>query len=260
MSGLFDLRGKVGLVTGANQGLGLGFATGMAKCGADVVIWGRRPQSNEEAAEQLRAHGVRVLAHAVDVTDERQVAEAIDAAVAELGRLDCVVANAGLSAVPAAFHEMTTQEYERILAAAQHGAFFTLREATRHMVARGEAGDPGGSLIACGSLSAIRGVPQRQHYAAAKGAVLAMVRGIAVEYGGSGIRANVVAAGYFDTAIGGRSAAHQAMMVQRMAGNPIPRAGEPGDLEGIAAYLMSDASRYHTGDLIVIDGGMAVSL
>ena len=260
MSGdLFSLAGKVGLVTGANQGLGLGFATGMAKCGADVVIWGRRAERNAQAAEQLRGHGVRVLAQTVDVTDEHQVAAGIDQAVAEMGRLDCVVANAGAAAVPEAFHMMTTEEYERVLAAAQHGAFFTLRAATRHMVARADAGDPGGSLIACGSLAAIRGIPQRQHYSAAKGAVLSMIRAIAVEYGGRGIRANVVAAGYFDTALGGRSAEHaQARAEQMRTRNPIPRAGTPADLEGITAYLMSDASAYHTGDLIVIDGGMSV--
>jgi NAD(P)-dependent dehydrogenase (short-subunit alcohol dehydrogenase family) len=259
--GLFDLSGKVGLVTGANQGLGLGFATGMAKAGADVVVWGRRPEANEAAARQLRAHGVRVSTRSVDVTDEQQVADGIDDAVAAMGRLDCVVANAGTAAVPEAFHRLTTAEYERQLAAAQHGAFFTLREATRHMVARADAGDPGGSLIACGSLTVLRGVPGREHYAAAKGAVLAMIRSIAVEYGGRGIRANMVAAGYFDTDIGGRDPALlKARAEQMRTRNPIPRAGTPADLEGITAYLMSDASAYHTGDLILIDGGMSVAL
>ncbi len=258
---LFSLRGKVGLVTGANQGLGLGFASGMAKCGADVVIWGRRAERNEEAAERLRAYGGRVLTQTVDVSDEAQVSAGMAEAVAKMGRLDCVVANAGVAAVPEAFHLMTTEEYERVLAAAQHGAFFTLREATRHMVARSDAGDPGGSLIACGSLAAIRGIPQRQHYSAAKGAVLAMIRAIAVEYGSHGIRANAVAAGYFDTALGGRSPEHaQARAEQMRTRNPIPRAGNPADLEGITAYLMSDASAYHTGDLIVIDGGMSVTV
>ncbi len=261
MSDLFDLHGKVGLVTGANQGLGLGFATGMAKCGADVVIWGRRAEANAAAAQQLRNYGGRVFTQTVDVSDEQQVVEGIDAAVAEMGRIDCIVANAGAAAVPEAFHLLKTEDYEEILAAAQHGSFFTLREATRHMVARADAGDPGGSLIACGSLAAIRGLPQRQHYAAAKGAVLAMIRSIAVEYGGRGIRANVVAAGYFDTALGGRDAAHLSARAEQMANrNPIPRAGTPADLEGITAYLMSDASAYHTGDLIVIDGGMSVGL
>ena len=252
---------RTALVTGANQGLGLGFATGMAKCGADVVIWGRREDRNQAAAEDLRRYGGRVFTQAVDVTDEGQVARGIDAAVAEMGRLDCVVANAGAAAVPDAFHNLATDEYHAVLAAAQHGAFFTLREATRHMVARAEAGDPGGSLIACGSLSAIRGIPQRQHYGAAKGAVLAMILAIAVEYGRLGIRANVVAAGYFDTALGGRSPEHQAVRNEEIRTRyPIPRAGAPADLEGITAYLMSDASSYHTGDVIVIDGGKSAAL
>ena len=128
------------------------------------------------------------------------------------------------------------------------------------MVARGDAGDPGGSLIACGSLAAIRGIPQRQHYSAAKGAVLSMIRAIAVEYGRqeSGQRGR---RRLFDTALGGRSPEHaQARAQQMRTRNPIPRAGTPADLEGITAYLMSDTSAYHTGDLIVIDGGMSVTV
>jgi NAD(P)-dependent dehydrogenase (short-subunit alcohol dehydrogenase family) len=257
---LFDLTGKVGLVTGANQGLGLGFATGMAKAGADVVIWGRRAERNEVAAAELRSYGGRVLAQTVDVTNEQRVIDGIDAAVAEMGRLDCVVVNAGLGAVPRPFHEISAAEYLLQLETAQHGAFFTLREATRHMVQRADAGDAGGSLIACSSLSVLLGIRERAAYAAARGAVLAMVRSIAVEYGGRGIRANLVAAGYFDTALGGRDPAHaKARAEQLRTRNPIPRAGTPADLEGITAYLMSDASAYHTGDLIRIDGGMAVT-
>jgi len=260
MTGIFDLAGKVGLVTGGNQGLGLGFASGMAKCGADVVLWGRRSSKNAEAAEQLRAHGVRVLTQEVDVSDEHEVVEAMAQAVAEMGRIDCVVANAGVNSHPDSFHEMSARMYHDLLAVSQHGAFHTLREGVRHMKERADAGDPGGSLIACGSLMAIRGASRLQHYAAAKGALLAMVRGIAVEYGRYGVRANMVAPGYFETELTRSSHVDPAKGRKLGARYPIPRVGDPADLEGITAYLMSDASSYHTGDLIVIDGGLSVGL
>jgi NAD(P)-dependent dehydrogenase (short-subunit alcohol dehydrogenase family) len=257
---LFDLSGKVGLVTGGNQGLGLGFATGMAKCGADVVIWGRREDRNAEAAAELRAYGVRVLTQEVDVRDEQAVREAMDTAATEMGRIDCVVANAGTNSHPPSFHEMPSEMYHDLLAVSQHGVFYTLREAVKHMKARADAGDPGGSLIACGSLMAIRGAATLEHYGAAKAAALAMVRGIAVEYGRHGIRANMVAAGYFDTDLTRSTHVDPSRGKKLGSRYPIPRIGKPSDLEGITAYLMSDASSYHTGDLIVVDGGLSIGV
>jgi NAD(P)-dependent dehydrogenase (short-subunit alcohol dehydrogenase family) len=259
-SNLFDLSGKVGLVTGGNQGLGFGFATGIAKCGGDLVIWGRRPEKNEEAAEALRQYGVRVFTQSVDVSDEAQVARGMAAAVDEMGRVDCVVANAGISSTPPSFHEMPSEMYHELLAPSQHGVYYTLHEAVKHMVARAEAGDPGGSLIVCGSRTVTHGVRSKEHYAAAKGAALAMMRCIAVEYGAYGIRANMVSAGYFDTALKRDPAVVAARAEELKTRCPIPRAGRPSDLEGITAYLMSDAAQYHTGDLIQIDGGYGISM
>ena len=258
-SDLFDLSGKVGLVTGANSGLGFGFASGMAKCGADVVVWGRRADRNEQAAEQLRAMGAkRVHCQTVDVASEAQVVDGMQDAIAEMGRLDCVVANAGFSdLVP--FHEMTTERYTALLDVNQHGAFYTLREAVRHMKARSEAGDPGGSLILCGSLSNTRGVPTMAHYGAAKGAAAGMIRSIAAEYGHDGIRANVVAAGAFWTGMMEGVPQDAVPLTQVLEEkNPIPGWGRPDDVEGITAYLMSDSARFHTGDFIVVDGGQSV--
>jgi NAD(P)-dependent dehydrogenase (short-subunit alcohol dehydrogenase family) len=258
----FNLRGKVALVTGANSGLGLGFATGIAKAGGDVVIWGRRRARNEEAAEQLRGHGVRVLAQTVDVADESQVVNGVRAAVAEMGRLDCVIANAGISSHYPSFLDMPTAAYHELLAINLHGAVYTLREGVRHMVGRAEQGDPGGSLIACGSLTVVAGVPRIAHYAAAKGALMAVIRSLAVEYGRYGVRANMILPGRIETDLGvdrpdhERDSRRQAMRDR----NPIPRYGTPADLEGIAVYLMSDASAYHTGDLITVDGGLAITL
>ena len=258
-AGMFDLTGKTALVTGGNSGLGLAFATGIARCGGDIVIWGRSADRNEEAAEQLRSHGVRVRCQQVDVADEAQVVDGMAAAAREIGRLDCVIANAGSLTKPGAFHEMTTEQYDELLAVAQHGAFFTLREACRHMVDPDRAGEQGGSLIATGSLSVLQGFPRIQHYAAAKSAVMGMMRGIAVEYGDRGIRANMVAAGYFETTLGDIDEAGLRERHAKFRGKtPMARNGGLQDLEGIAAYLMSDAASFHTGDVIVIDGGLSM--
>ena len=258
---LFGLHGKVVLVTGANSGLGFGFASGIAKCGGDVVVWGRRSDKNEEAAERLRRMGARrVSCQSVDVSDETQVAEGINKAIEVMGRIDGVVVNAGtLSTSP--LHEMSTATYDEMLAVAQHGGFFTLRESLKHMVARANAGDPGGSLILCGSLSVFAGRKGLAHYGAAKGAMAAMMRSIAVEYGPIGIRANMVCPGMFSSDFLESQPEHVVEGVQRTMArhNPVPRIGIPEDLEAIAAYLMSDSSRYHTGDLIVIDGGRSIT-
>jgi NAD(P)-dependent dehydrogenase (short-subunit alcohol dehydrogenase family) len=248
----FDLSGKVALVTGANNGLGLGFATGIAKAGGDLIIWGRRPERNARAAEALRGHGVRVLAQDVDVSDEQRVDEAMAEAVTVFGRLDCVVVNAGIQSRQPSFAEMSTADYHELLAINLHGAIYTLRAAVRHMLERGE----GGSLILCGSLTVVAGVPRIQHYTAAKGALAAVMRSIAVEYGPHGIRANMVLPGRIATDLGGGTTGDQ----RRFSVIPIPRTGTPADCEGIIVYLMSDASAYHTGDTITVDGGLSVAL
>jgi NAD(P)-dependent dehydrogenase (short-subunit alcohol dehydrogenase family) len=258
----FDLSGKVGLVTGANSGLGLGFARGIAKAGGDVVIWGRRVRRNEEAARELSAYGVRVRAQTVDVSDERQVIAGFEEAVAEMGRLDCVIANAGIQSHYRSFLEMPTEAYHELLATNLHGAVYTLREAARHMVARAAAGDPGGSLIVCGSLTVVAGVPRIEHYAAAKGALMAVTRSMAVEFGPHGVRVNMVLPGRIESHLGEGTEdpdrdRRRRIMTER---NPIARYGTPEDLEGIVVYLMSDASAYHTGDLITVDGGLAITL
>jgi NAD(P)-dependent dehydrogenase (short-subunit alcohol dehydrogenase family) len=248
----FDLSGKVALVTGANAGIGLGYADAIARAGGDVVIWGRREDRNAEAAERLAAHGTRVLADSVDVIDEAAQVAGFERAIAELGRLDCVIANAGYAGVTPIV-DMTTDEYTAFNDVAQKGAFITLREGARHMVARAEAGDPGGSLIATGSLTNFEATPGTGHYAAAKGAVAGLIKTLAVELGRHEVRANLVCAGLIATDM--MAPVIEIMEKRMQQSNPIARMGQPADLGGIVVYLMSDASTYHTGDIITIDGG-----
>jgi NAD(P)-dependent dehydrogenase (short-subunit alcohol dehydrogenase family) len=256
---LFDLTGKVALVTGANAGLGLGYARGLARAGADVVIWGRRSDRNRDALDDLLQYGGRVMEQAVDVSNEQEVIAAFDELVDVMGRIDCVVANAGISGfVPLV--EMTSKQYHELLDINQHGAFYTLREAARKMTARAD-GEKGGSLIVCGSLSIFGGVPGMAHYAAAKGALNSMVKTLAAELGPQQIRVNLIAPGFIATEMTQADPdafkAIDAMISQKTA---LGRSGTPADLESIVVYLASDGSRYHTGDTLVVDGGQLTKL
>jgi len=252
----FDLTGKVTLITGANSGLGFGFADAIARAGGDVVIWGRREDRNAEAAERLRAHGVRVLTDAIDVSDETAQLRGFARALAEMGRLDGVIANAGFVTI-SGIVDMTTKQYDELQRVAQYGAFITLREGARHMVERAKAGDRGGSLIATGSLTNFAATPGIAHYGAAKSAVAALIRNFALELGPHGIRANMVCAGLTKTEMVPFDDSHPfgQAAIQKI---PLGRMAEPDEIAGVVVYLLSDAARYHTGDLITVDGGRMI--
>lgn len=251
---MFNLQGRTVLISGGNAGIGLGFATGIARAGGDVVIWGRRADKNEEAAKSLTGLGCRVLTQQVDVSDEAQVCAAMAAAVEEMGRIDGVIASAGMMRNDRSFLHMTTDQWHSLLAVNQHGAYLTVREGARHMKKRYDAGDPGGSLLFVASLSALTGSPGMQHYNASKGAMVAMCRGIAVESGRYGIRCNVVCPGHTvsDTV---RLPDDHPVMDRVRRYNPMGRMGTPSDFEGIGVYFMSAESSFHTGDVVIVEGG-----
>lgn len=257
MAGLFDLAGQVAVVTGGNAGIGLGYATGLAKCGSDVWIFGRRSERNQSAVAELTRYGTTVRALAVDVSQEKQVVDAMAEVVAQSGRIDTVVSNAGfMRSKP--FHEMTTESYTKMLAVNQDGGFFTIREAVRHMKARADAGDPGGSIIVTGSLSTVVGAVGTAHYGAAKAALSAIMVSVAVGYGPDGIRCNMVTPGLiYSDAFGGTPEDDLPFTAAVRERQPVPRLGCPSDFEGIAAYLASSASAFHTGSIIVVDGGLS---
>jgi NAD(P)-dependent dehydrogenase (short-subunit alcohol dehydrogenase family) len=242
------------LVSGGNAGIGFGFARGIARAGGDVVIWGRRADKNGEAAKELAEFGGRVLAQEVDVSDEARVVAAMAEAVEELGRIDGVIANAGMMRNERSFLDMTSEQWHGLLAVNQHGAYVTMREGARHMKKRYDAGDPGGSLLFCASLSALTGSPGMQHYNASKGAMAAMSRGIAVEAGRYGIRCNVVCPGFTVSETVALPDDHPVSQHYRRY-TPMGRAGRPSDFEGIGVYFMSDWSSFHTGDLVIVEGG-----
>src|SRR5262245_6776976 len=255
----FDLTGKVALVTGGNGGIGLGMAEGLAQAGATVVVWGQNPDKNQTAEQKLRAHGGKVHVQRVDVNDETAIVAAVADVVRQCGRLDFVAANAGVGGGGRkSFAETTTEEWRRVTTTNLDAVFWTFREACKHMVARAQTGDAGGSLVVTSSTSSIHGAPRNQAYASTKSAVTAMIRGIAVEYARHGIRANAILPGWIRSDMTARLQTWDKFNEQVIARVPMRRWGDPEDFAAIAVYFASDASRFHTGDSVVIDGGYTI--
>ena len=254
----FDLTGRTALVTGGNRGIGLGMASALAQAGADIVIWGSNAERNQAAEVELLKHGTRVKAQVVDVSQEDQVREGMEEAVAAMGRVDSVFANAGVGYGAPSFVEMKTETYRKTLAVNLDGVFFTFREACRHMVERAKGGDPGGSIVGVASLAAIEGAARNQAYAATKGAVISMMKSVAVEHARYGVRANAILPGWIATDMTQGAQDNPAFAEKVIPRVPARRWGEPSDFGGIAVYLASGASSYHSGDTFVIDGAYSI--
>jgi NAD(P)-dependent dehydrogenase (short-subunit alcohol dehydrogenase family) len=220
--------------------------------GANIAIWGTNTAKNLAAAETLRAHGTQVETFACDVGDEAAVTDAFAATLAAFGRVDACFANAGVGGrgTPS-FGEMTLEEWRRVMRINLDGVFLTFRAAARHMALRGG----GGTLVATSSMAAVMGAARNEHYGASKGAVISMIRALAVEYARHGIRAHAILPGWVETDM-----TKDLFASPRFAGNVAPRIpmrrwGTQADFGGIAVYLMSEASSWHTGDTFLIDGG-----
>jgi NAD(P)-dependent dehydrogenase (short-subunit alcohol dehydrogenase family) len=251
----FDLTGKVALVTGGNRGIGFGIAQAVAEAGADVAIWGTNAEKNAEAQTELAKTGRKVLALQCDVGDEAAVDAAFTRTLEAMGRVDGCFANAGIGGGGAkSFLEMSSELWHRVLRVNLDGAFYTFRAAARHMVERG--GD--GVLVGTASLAAVEGSPRSEHYAATKGGLISMVRSLAVEFARHNVRAHAILPGWIETDMTQRLTTNETFHGKVMPRIPMRRWGHGEDFGGIAVYLMSAASRYHTGDTFVIDGGYSL--
>jgi NAD(P)-dependent dehydrogenase (short-subunit alcohol dehydrogenase family) len=250
---MFDLSGHVALVTGGNGGIGLGLARGLAKAGASLALWGRNRGKNEAAEKELRELGVDAQSFVCDVTHEEQVIAGIAATVERFGRIDSCFANAGFGE-PQSFLKMSLDDWNSVMAVNLHGVFLTFRESVRHMVERGG----GGKLVAIGSIGASFGMPRQEHYSATKGAVVSLVKSLAVEFGRHDVQANAIVPGWIETDATAPAVAYAKLSDVIVHRTPAHRWGTPADLEGLAVYLASPESRFHTGDVITVDGGYSV--
>jgi NAD(P)-dependent dehydrogenase (short-subunit alcohol dehydrogenase family) len=255
----FDLTGKVAIVTGGNGGIGLGMAAALVEAGCAVHVWGRSAAKNERALAQLRARGGRAEAMQCDVSDPRSVEAAMAETLSRFGRVDGCFANAGMGGGGRrSFIERPLAEWRELLATNLDGAFLTLQAAARHMVERAGRGDAGGRLVVTSSIASVFGTARNEHYAASKAALNALTRALAVELARHGITANAILPGWIKSEMTEGLMSTEKFVSAVMPRIPMRRFGEPEDFGGIAVYLMSKASSYHTGDLFMIDGGYAL--
>jgi len=249
----FNLKGKIALVTGGNSGIGLGMAEALAEAGADVCIWGRNEEKNSTAEQKLITYGSNILALKCDVSDPKQVETCFAKTLDRLGGVDAVFANAGIGTKGTPFHEMRIDEWRAIFGVNMDGVFFTFQTAVRYMMEGGR----GGSLVVTSSIASKLGMPRSQHYAATKAGVIAMVRGLAVEYARYGIRANAILPGWIETEMTEGLFGWDKFSEAIIPRIPQRRWGVPADFGPIAVYFASNASQYHTGDTVLIDGGFS---
>ena len=256
--GLFDLSGKVALVTGGNGGIGLGMAKGLAMHGATVVIWGNKPEKNERAVAERASFGGIVRSAQVDVADEAAVKAGIGAIIDEFGRIDQAIANAGIGIARRDMFEISQADFETLQSINVYGVFYTLREAAAHMIERGKRGDRGGSLVSIASTAAVHGAARNEHYGATKGAVLSLSRAMAVELAPHGIRVNSILPGWTRSDMTERLQGWDKFNDNVISRAPVGRWGDGDDFSAIAVYLASRHSSFHLGDAIVIDGGYTI--
>ena len=250
---LFDLTGRVALVTGGNGGIGLGMARGLAAAGATIMIAGRNREKSAAAAEELQKSGARVATVEVDVADEASVKEMVQKTLDRFERVDILVANAGINNRKPP-QDYTVAEWQQVIDTNLSGPFYCAQAVYPSMKAQG-----GGKIITIGSMASIFGLPFAAAYASTKGGIVQFTRVLATAWAKDNIQANAILPGWIDTEltqnarrqIGGL---HERVEVRTPAG----RWGAPDDFAGIAVFLAAPASDFVTGTAIPVDGGYSV--
>ena len=250
---LFDLTGKVALVTGGSRGLGLEMATALGEAGASVVITARREQWLTPAMDGLRAQGLRAEALTCDVSNADDVATAIRATLDRFGRLDILINNAGISwGEPV--ETMPLEKWRQVFDTNAVGCFLMSQAAGNEMLRLGA----GGSIINIASVAGMigldAGVLDAVGYSASKGAIITLTRDLAVKWAPRGIRVNAIAPGFFDTRLSHALLEKTLQKIEKTT--PMGRIGKPGELGGVAVFLASAAASYVTGQVLAVDGGM----
>jgi NAD(P)-dependent dehydrogenase (short-subunit alcohol dehydrogenase family) len=251
---LFDLAGRVAIVTGGSRGLGQEMAEGLAEAGASLMLCARREEWLTPAVTEFRGRGFRVEGMVCDVAEPEQVQAVVDQTMAAYGRIDILVNNAGVSwgARP---EDMPLDKWRKVIDINLSGAFYFSQAAGRRMLERGT-----GSIINVASVSGLQASANGPHYApyaASKAGLMGLTRELAASWGRNGVRVNAIAPGFFHSRL-----ADPAIKIAEpaiRASNPIPRVGAAGELKGVAVFLAADASSYITGQVIVVDGGRSIS-
>jgi len=252
---LFDLTGRVAIVTGGNGGIGLGMARGLASAGASVVLAARDAAKLADAAAELSAGGGRARTVSVDVTDETSVRRMVQAALDGFGRVDVLVANAGIN-MRKPPQDFSLDEWRAVQEVNLTGTFLCAREVYPAMKRAG-----GGKIITVGSMASLMGVPFAAPYSAAKGGVLQLTKSLASAWAADNIQVNAVLPGFIDTELTRAARQQVAGLHDRVvARTPSGRWGRPQDLAGVAVFLASAASDFVTGVGIPVDGGYAAQI
>jgi NAD(P)-dependent dehydrogenase (short-subunit alcohol dehydrogenase family) len=261
--GMFDLKGKVGLITGGGSGLGKVYCEALAEFGADVVIADIDEKGAYDTAELMKKLGRRSLAVKVDVTNPDEVQYMVDEAAAKLGAIDILINNAGISLKAAKIADMAIEEWDRVIAVNLRGVFLCTRAVLPVMVKQRK-----GNII---NIASIRGISPsfesatinpKAHYAASKGAVISLTKETALEYAREGIRVNCIAPGPHQGTGPGRywRDPEQTRKKEEAMARSIPmgRLGDPVELKGLVVYLASDASSFATGQVFISAGGSCI--
>jgi gluconate 5-dehydrogenase len=251
---LFDLEGKVALVTGGSRGLGLEIAQSLGEAHARVIITARRTSWLDEAEADLRRRGIECRAMVCDVTKPDAVNSTIAAAIGQFGRLDILVNNAG-SAWGAPAETMPLEKWQEVLTTNATGCFLMSQAAGREMIRAGA-----GNIINMASVVGLIGTEPELldavAYSASKGAIMALTRDLAVKWAPHGIRVNAIAPGFFQTRMTAGVIERAGEAISRRT--PLGRIGRPGEIGGVVIFLASAAAKYLTGQTLVVDGGLTV--
>ena len=250
---LFDLSGRVAIVTGGNGGIGLGMTEGLAAAGATVVVAGRQKAKNDAAVKQLAQQGGKALAIAVDVEDESSCRALADETARQCGRVDILVNNAGM-AIRKSPEAYTLADWRKVIDVNLTGAFLCAQAVYPHMLKAG-----GGKIINTGSMLSIFGLPHTVAYGASKGGIVQMGRSLAAAWAKDNIQVNAILPGWIDTELTRAARLQVEGLHERvLARTPFKRWGEPADFAGIAVFLASAASDFLTGTAIPVDGGFSI--
>jgi NAD(P)-dependent dehydrogenase (short-subunit alcohol dehydrogenase family) len=250
MSSLFDMTGKVAIVTGSTKGIGLAIARRMAEHGASVVVSSRKADVCETVAAEIRAAGGRAVPIACHVGRKEELQKLVDRTVAELGGIDVVVANAGVNPYLGPAAGVSDEVYERVMGTNVRSNFWLSNMTCKLMAERG-----GGAFIIISSIAGVRGTATLGLYAISKAADLALIRNIAVEWGPRNVRANALAPGLVRTEFSRALWEDPVRYRKTVRDNPLQRIGEPDEVAGAAVFLASNAGSYVSGQTLLIDGG-----